>query len=174
VSLAPRRVNPDGTRAAEHLYPGFWRRYLRATTIGGDGEPFGDASVIFSPNSLALFSQSLRPGAFSTPVLFTELLSNRTLAGYIIIPDAQDVIAINARLRVDPELLTHALLEEFVHAHQIIEGLDYAKQQVDFPYEDRPYELEAKALATSLLGWEPDERTLSQLRPVPPGPLFDD
>ena len=54
-------------------------------------------------------------------------------------------IAINARFKADPEMLTHTIVEEYAHAQQVLDGVDFEAQRRRFPnYADRPYEIEAK------------------------------
>jgi hypothetical protein len=115
-----------------------------------------------------IITQSMRAyignEALWTPVLFTEKLSNRVVAACINLNDNSSVIAINARLKCDPELLAHTLIEEFVHAQQQIEGIDFEEQRRQFAYEDRPYERRAKHVATEVLGYLPDSCDVYLLR----------
>jgi hypothetical protein len=103
--------------------------------------------------------------ALSTPVFFTERLSNRVLACCISLRSGSDVIAIKARFKADPEVIAHTLVEEFAHVQQIIDGVDFETQRHQFAYHERPYEREAKRIATDMLGYDPgDEYDVVLLR----------
>ena len=73
----------------------------------------------------------------------------------------------NARFRADPELIAHTLVEEYVHAQQRLDGVDFDVQRVRYSYSDRPYELQAKQVATDLLGYTPSDHTTILLREEP-------
>jgi hypothetical protein len=100
--------------------------------------------------------QRFQSEVLMTPVFFTERLSNRILAVCIRLQSGANTIGINARFKVDPEVMAHTLVEEFAHVQQIADGLDVEAQQRHFAYHERPYEREAKAISTEILGYEPD------------------
>ena len=60
------------------------------------------------------------------------------------------------RFKVDPDVLLHALVEEYVHSQQVFDKVDFEQQRAQFAYAERPYELEAKRIATEILGYDPD------------------
>jgi Zn-dependent peptidase ImmA (M78 family) len=134
----------------------FWARYVQARLLGADDIPFGAAPEIFEEPILGRMRQRFQEEALQTPVFFTERLSNRILAVCIRLQSGTNIIGINARLRVDPELMAHALIEEFAHAQQLVDGVDIEVQQHQFEYHERSYEREAKAIATEILGYEPE------------------
>ena len=84
------------------------------------------------------------------------------------------LVAVNARFKIDPDVLTHTLLEEFAHTQQVLDGLDFEAQQRAFAYAERPYEQTAKQLATDILGYDPTDYDVFLLRDAPSGPLYDD
>lgn len=130
--------------------------------------PVGDAESVFEEPVLRSLRRYVGEAALSTPVLITERISNRILAGCINLTDGSSVIAVNARLKFDPELMAHALIEELVHAQQQLDGVDFEEQRRRFPYEERPYEIQAKQLATEVLGYEPEPCDVQLLRDEPP------
>ena len=71
---------------------------------------------------------------------------------------------------LDPDALTLALLEEFAHAQQVIDGVDFETQRQNFPYAERPYEQEAKQTATELLNADTAEYAVYIVREEPPPP----
>lgn len=83
------------------------------------------------------------------------------------------MVVINARCKADPEVLAHTLVEEFVHAQQRLNGVDFEAQRRQYAYRERPYEQEAKRIATETLGYEPDEFDTHLVREEPTGVLYD-
>jgi hypothetical protein len=151
----------------------FWARYVQARLAAGDDTPFGDARAVFERSVLIGLALHFDSEVLNTPVFFTDKLSNRTLAGCLMLRDGSCAIALNARFQVDPEVLAHTLVEEYAHAQQIRDGVDFEAQRQQFTYSKRPYEMEAKRLATDVLGYEPGTFDVLLLREEPPGLLFD-
>ena len=167
------RATLKGTRAAGQLSSEFWGKYVRAYWLGGDDKPIGGARAVFTESACAILQSRLGFEALMTPVLFSENLSNRVLASNISLQNGSQCIVINSRFKVDPEILAHTILEEFVHAWQRIEKVDFAAQRSQFAYDDRPYEIEAKRIATEILGYEPDAYENFIRREEPDGVLYD-
>jgi hypothetical protein len=151
----------------------FWLRYLRARVQSGDDTPFGDAAAIFEPPILRILQARLSPQVLTTQVFFTDRLSDRVLAGCLRLTDGSTVIALNVRAVVSAEVIAHTLVEEFVHAQQMLDGVDFDEQRKAFSYAERPYELEAKRIATEVLGYDATDFQAMLLRDEPEGPLFD-
>jgi hypothetical protein len=130
--------------------------------------PFGNAEQVFEEALLTKARATISAQALLAPVYFTELLSNRVLAACLTFRDSSHAIAINARFKVDPELMAHMIVEEFAHAQQIIDGVDFETQRQQYAYADRPYELGAKQIATDILGYDPGvEYDVSLVREEP-------
>ena len=51
--------------------------------------------------------------ALQAAVEFSEHLSNRLLAANIGTEDGSQRVVVNARFKIDPEILAHSLVEEF-------------------------------------------------------------
>jgi hypothetical protein len=93
---------------------------------------------------------------------------------HALVNDGSRIIAVNVRFKVDPELLAHALVEEFAHAQQVLDGVDFEAQRRQFPdYATRPYEQEAKRVASEILGYTPEGYAVQLLRDEPAGVLYD-
>ena len=133
-TLKPRDT-PLGTRVEGQLRRSFWAEYVRAYLLGGDEQDIGDSKAVFTEMMLQRLKETLSAEALTTPVLFTEKLSNSTLAGCIGFRDRSQVIAINARCKADPELLAHTRVEEFVHAQQRLEGVDFENERRRLAYQ---------------------------------------
>jgi hypothetical protein len=162
------------TRAAGQLQRDFFKEYLSSRMRDGADREIENASAVFEGQMLATLRQRLSPSALATPIVFTEKLSNRVLAIHVLHEEGTGTIAINARFKVDPEVLAHALVEEYAHAQQVLDGVDFAAQRQQFPdYASRPYEQEAKRLASELLGYAPEEYTVYLLREETSGVLYD-
>ena len=130
--------------------------------------------MVFEDGTLANLAQHLSAEALATTVMFTDRLSNRVLAVHLTLRDGSSLIAVNARFKIDPELMAHTLVEEYVHAQQILNGVDFASQRQQFPdYEARPYERDAKALASDLLGYTPAGFQTVLIRDEPALVLYD-
>lgn len=153
---APRNTL-TGTRAEHLLQREFFALYLRARVLNENDRTVADARQVFHPDAIALLREQWSAEALGTPIVLTDRLSNRVLAVHLTHVDGTRIIAVNVRFKVDPDVLTHTLLEEFAHTQQVIDGLDFDTQRREFVYSDRPYELAAKQLATDILGYSPDD-----------------
>jgi hypothetical protein len=127
-----------GTRADGQLLPRFWTEYVSARFRGGAEEIVGDATAIFTVPILQQLQYHLSPGALAVPFLVTEQLRNRVIAVSIGYRDNTQIVAVNARFKIDPEVMAHTLVEEYVHAQQRIEGTDFDAQRLQYEYHDRP------------------------------------
>jgi hypothetical protein len=164
----------EKTRAAGQLRRDFFKEYLYARTLDGADREIENAFTVFEGETLAMLRQRLSPSALATPLVLTEKLSNRVLAIHARHDDGTRTIAVNVRFKVDPEMLAHTLVEEFVHAQQVLNGVDFAAQRQQFPdYASRPYEQEAKRIAGEILGYIPEDYTVYLLREEPAGVLYD-
>lgn len=141
---------------------------LNARLLGADETVFGDARAIFTSSLLARLTTHCSKEALSIPLVFSERLSNRSLAVCIGFRDGAQLVAVNARFMADPELIAHTLVEEYVHAQQRLDGVDMEEQRARYAYADRPYELQAKQIATEILGYAPFGYTAILLREEPP------
>ena len=83
------------------------------------------------------------------------------------------LVVVNTRFRVDPDVMAHTLIEEFVHAQQTLDKVDFAAQRSQFAYNERPYEIEAKRIAAEILGYDPAEYETYLRRDEPNGALYD-
>ena len=156
------------------MLPSFFGAYIRARLLNGEDKEHGDASTVFAAALLPSLRRFLRDKALATPVLFTDNVSNRVLAVHLTLRDGSTFVAVNVRFKIDPETLAHTLVEEFVHAQQVLDGVDFAAQRQQFPeYASRPYEQEAKRIASEILGYLPEEYTVYLLREEPAGALYD-
>lgn len=156
-----------GTRADGQLLRSFWANYVKARLLGADDEPLGGADRIFEESILFEMRRRFQTEVLLIPVFFTERLSNRILAGCITLQNGTHTIGINARFKVDPEIMAHSLVEEFVHVQQIFSGTDFEAQRRSFTYDERPYEREAKAISTEILGYQPSPYEAYLLREEP-------
>ena len=171
--MMPPRYTPRRTRAEGQFAEGFWGAYVNAYYFGGNEEPIGNANAVFSPGACAALENRLGPETLAVPVLFSDRLSNRSLANNIAFKNGSQCIVINARFRTDPEILAHSLVEEFAHAWQRLNNVDFDAQSSQFAYADRPYEIEAKRIATEILGYEPGDYDTYIQREEPEGVLYD-
>ena len=124
--------------------------------------------MVFTAPLIASLKLYCSDQALSIPILFTERLSNRALAVCIGYRDGSQVIAVNSRFMADPELIAHTLVEEYVHAQQRLDGIDFEEQRAHYSYSDRPYEQQAKQVATDILGYAPYDNKTILLREEPP------
>ena len=170
--LMPRSTS-IGTRAESQFAQGFWGAYVNAYFLGGSGEPIGDAHSVISEAVCTALQSRLGSETLAIPVLFTERLSNRVLAGNFALKDGSQRIVINARFKVDPKIMAHMIVEEFAHAWQREQGVDFAAQRSQLAYDERPYEIEAKRIATEILGYDPDAYETYIQRDEPEGILYD-
>jgi hypothetical protein len=123
----------------------------------GEDVEMPDAFAIFTLEGLQALRRFVSEEALQTSVVLTERLSNRGLAVHLVIGAEGRAIAVNTRFRIDPDLLTHALLEEYSHTQQVLDKIDFETQRRQFAYQDLPFEQEAKRIATEILGIEPNE-----------------
>ena len=164
----------EATRAAGQLQKNFFKEYLFARTLDGADREIENAFEIFEGQALETLRHRLSAPALETPMVFTDRLSNRVLAIHVLMNDGTRIIAVNVRFRVDPELLAHALVEEFAHAQQILDGVDFEVQRRQFPdYAARPYEQEAKRVGSEILGYTSEGYAVLLLRDEPSGILYD-
>ena len=146
--------------------------HLSAVLKGGADNEFGFARDVFEGDALARLREQVTEEALNTPVIFTDNLSDRTLAALLRLRDGSCVIVVNVRFRVDPEDLAHAILEEIAHSQQVLDGVDFESQQ-HLPYAGRPYEKQAKVLARKVLGYKPTTHHAMLRREQPLGSLYD-
>lgn len=166
-TLKPRKILL-GTQADGQLLRSFWALYVQTRLLGADDVPFGTATEVFEQPTLATMRRHFEETALSTPVFFTERLSNRILAVCIRLQSGATTIGINARFQVDPEVMAHTLVEEFAHAQQLADGIDVEQQKRLFAYHERSYERDAKVLATEIIGYEPEPFEAVLIRDEPP------
>ena len=82
-------------------------------------------------------------------------------------------VVLNMRFKVDPDVLVHTLIEEYVHSQQVLDKVDFEREREQFAYAQRPYEAEAKRIATEVLGYNPAACETYLMREEPPPPLYD-
>lgn len=70
-------------------------------------------------------------------------------------------------------MLAHVVIEEFAHAQQMLDNVDFAAQRSQFAYNERTYEIEAKHIATKIVGYDPGEYAPYIRREEPDGVLYD-
>jgi hypothetical protein len=171
--LKPRNTLTE-TRASGQLRRDFFAKYILAYLQGGEDNVIGDAIDVFEVTYLSTLRTQLRIDALETKVVLTDRLSNRVLGTFLKMGEHERAIAINARFKMDPEMLLHTLLEEYAHAQQAIDNLDFAEQRRLFPnYSERPYEIAAKRLAEELSGYALDDYDTYLRREAPNGILYD-
>ena len=170
--MKPRKTLRE-TRAQGQLQRDFFKEYLHAHLLGGNDRKIADAFAIFEGETLAKLRQRLSPEALATPLRFTDRLTNRRLAAHLTYQDGTRFIVFNARYRADPEQIAHTLIEEYVHAQQTLDGVDTTAQKRQYVYGERPYEQEAKQIATEILGYDAEEHVPNLRREEPEGELYD-
>ncbi len=172
--MKPRpRETLAGTRAEGKLLASFWTEYISARVRGGTEEIVGDARAIFTIPILDQLQHYLSREALSVPVVFTEQLRNRVVAVSIGYRDKTQIVAVNARFKIDPEIIAHTLIEEYDHGQQRIDGTDFDAQRRRYEYHERPYERKAKGLATKILGYDAPEYDAILIREERENPLGD-
>ena len=171
--MLPPRNTLTNTRAEVLLQRDFFTKYVQSVFLDGEDKSVPGASAVFTEQGMQLLRSRLNEKALSTLLTLTERLSNRVLAICIAKGNKADFIAVSSRFRADPDVLTHTLIEEYVHAHQIVSGVDVASQQREFGYHERPYEQEAKQIATEILGYDPAAYETFMRRDEPEGSLYD-
>jgi len=152
----PPRNTLSGTRAEQLLRRDFYGVYLRHRYADREDLELADATSVFTPEGLRQLRDYLTEDALKAPVIFTEHLSNRVLAVHLVQNTVERIVVLNMRFKVDPDVLVHALIEEYAHSQQVLDGIDFAQQRAQFAYAERPYELDAKRIATTILGYDPD------------------
>ena len=152
----PPRNTLHGTRAESLLRRDFYKVYLQARYAGGEDQELADAASVFTQEGLRQLREHITEDALKAPVVFTERLSNRILAVHLVQNTGEGYVVLNMRFKIDPDVLVHALIEEYVHSQQVLDGIDFVQQRAQFAYAERPYELEAKRIATAILGHDPD------------------
>jgi hypothetical protein len=152
----PPRNTLTGTHAEYLLRRDFYRVYLQARYSAGEDRELPDAASVFTPEGLHLLREHITEEALKAPVVLTERLSNRVLAVHLVQNAVERFVVLNMRFKVDPDVLVHALVEEYVHSQQVLDKIDFEQQREQFAYAERPYELEAKRIATAILGYDPD------------------
>ena len=163
----------QGTRAQNLLRGDFYEIYREAVFRGGRDEEFPEASAVFTEEALQALRDHASEEALTTPILLTENLSNRVLAVHLTGGPGMRLIVVNTRFRVDPDVIAHTLMEEFAHAQQTLDNVDFAAQRREFAYNERPYEIEAKRIATEILGYDPAGYENYLRRDEPDGALYD-
>src|SRR6266576_3921450 len=91
-----------GTRAVGQLLSSFWTECVSARVRGGTEETVGDARAIFTVLILQQLQHHLSPEALAVPFLFTEQLRDRVIAVSIGYRDNTQIVAVNARFKIDP------------------------------------------------------------------------
>jgi hypothetical protein len=155
MKLLPRNTL-YGTRAEHLLRRDFYRVYLQARYAAGEDQELADAASVFTPEGMRQLREHITEEALKARVVLTERLSNRVLAVHLVQNAGERFVVLNMRFKVDPDVLVHTLIEEYVHSQQVLDKIDFEKERVEFPYAERPYELEAKRIATAILGYDPD------------------
>jgi hypothetical protein len=166
----------EASRALGILSKSFFLDYLKGLLQGGAEQQIGIAADVFEGEALQRAFATTSQEALNTPIILTDRISDRALALMATSsnPDFPRLILVNTRFKVDPEVLAHTMAEEIVHAQQALDGVDVEAQKASYAYADRPYEQEAKAKATLIVGYEPNAFDVLKRRVVPSGPLFDD
>lgn len=152
----PPRNTLQGTHAERLLRRDFYRVYLQARYAAGEDIELVEATSVFTTEGIEQLCSYISEEALKAPVVLTERLSNRVLAVHLVQNATERFVVLNMRFKVDPDVLVHALIEEYVHSQQVLDEVDFALQRAQFAYAERPYELEAKRIATELLGYNPD------------------
>lgn len=173
MMLKPRNTLVE-TRASVQLRRDFFAKYVLAYLQGGEDNVIGDAANVFEEPFFLTLQAHFDIETLGTKVVLTDKLSNRVLGTFLQMGERESAITINARFKMDPELLLHTILEEYVHAQQAINKLDFAEQRHLFPnYNERPNEIEAKRIAEQLAGYAFDDYDTYLRRPEPDGLLYD-
>ena len=169
----PPRNTLQGTLAEALLRRDFYGTYLQARYVAAEDTELPNAEAVFTPEGIRQLRQHLTDTALQTPVVLTERLSNRVLAVHLVQNHVERFVVVNARIKVDPDVLAHTLVEEYVHSQQVLDRVDFERQRQQFAYYERPYEQEAKRIATEILGYSPDDFEFFPMRAEPAGILYD-
>lgn len=167
------RSHPRGTRAEGQFAQDFWKLYVNAYLLGDDEEAIGNARAVFSEAVCTILEEHFDAETLNVPVFFSERLSNHTLASNISFRDGSQCIVVNSRFKAEPEIIAHTLVEEFAHTWQRRTGVDFEAQRSQFAYQERPYEIEAKRIATEVVGYEPEQYEIYIQREESDGVLYD-
>lgn len=162
-----------GTRAETLLRRDFYGMYLQARYIPVGDIELKNALEVFTEQGIQHLQQYITETALQASVVLTERLSNRVLAAHLVQNGVERFVVVNTRFRVDPDVLTHALIEEYIHSQLILDGLDVEAQKRQFAYHERAYEQDAKRIATEILGYSPDNYETYLIRDEPVGILYD-
>lgn len=163
----------EATRAFGQMRKSFFNECLKARFLNGPDKTVGTAYEVFEGEALQRLVEHINIPALHTPVVLTDNLSNRLLAGHISFQDGFHMIAVNVRFKVDAEILLHTLAEEFAHAQQVTDGVDFAAQRQQHPYAQRPYEIQVRQIATVILGYVPGNYEAILWRAEPLSGLYD-
>lgn len=163
----------QGTRAEALLRRDFYGVYLQARYVAAEDTELPNVAAVFTLEGILPLRQHLTEMALQAPVVLTERLSNRVLAVHLVQNFVERFVVVNARIKVDPDVLAHALMEEYVHSQQVLDKIDFEQQKQQFAYHERPYERDAKRIATEILGYSPDDYEFFLMRAEPAGILYD-
>jgi hypothetical protein len=166
----------ETTRAYGQMRKAFFVDWLEAhlkQRPGDEERELGQAKDVFEEPILNRLRARAGEETLQTHIVGTDDFSNRIGTVCIRLQDASCLIAINTRFQFDAEHLAHALIEEIVHVQQTLEGVDFTAQRQTYAYADRPYEREAKQIATAILGYDASEHIPLMKRPEPKMGLLD-
>ena len=168
------RSDLESTRAFGQMRKSFFTLWLNAhlqNSYKQDEWELGVAEDVFEGETLVKLKSKVSNKALQTPLVGTDRWSNRSGVACLQLASGVEsrtsIIVINTRFRFDAEYLAHALIEEIAHTQQRIDGVDFEAQQVRFVYEERPYEQEAKQMATDILGYDATEHEPTCVREEP-------
>jgi hypothetical protein len=166
----------EATRAYGQMRKAFFVDWLEAhlkQRSGDEERELCHAKEVFEETILNRLRARVGEEALQTRIVGTDDFSNRIGTVCISLQDGSCLIAINTRFQFDAEHLAHALIEEMVHVQQTLEGVDFSEQRQTYAYVDRPYEREAKQIATAILGYDASEHVPLMKRPEPQQGLLD-
>ena len=172
MRLTPRNTL-EGTRAEALLRRDFYGAYLQARYMGGEDAELPNAAAVFTSEGIQQLLQHITEAALQAPLVLTERLSNRVLAVHLVQNLVERFVVVNARIKVDPDVLAHTLIEEYVHSQQVLDKVDFERQKQQFAYHERPYEQDAKRIATEILGYSPEDYKTFLMRREPDCILYD-
>ncbi|HLK60109.1 MAG TPA: hypothetical protein VKU00_26345 [Chthonomonadaceae bacterium] len=175
------RGSAKGTRAEGLLSEDFMARHRQTAQADSLPDITVDQGMLreaLEPETVQKAKAYMSDAALDTPLLFTDHLSDRTAAAHVETsnPQIPRAILINSRFVMDPDLLLFTLLEEGIHAQQVLDGADVNANRAKYAYREDPLEVEAKEKASKLAGYseaDAQEREPLQTRKPPSGLLFD-
>ena len=129
MKLSPPRNTLSGTRAEDLLRRDFYRVYLQARSIAGEDRELPDAASVFAVEGMRQLREHITEEALKAPVVLTERLSNRVLAVHLVQNAVERFVVLNVRFKVDPDVLAHALVEEYVHSQQVLDNLAACRRE---------------------------------------------